>query len=338
MTDALQAGAGARAQSSAYGLADLTVQRHEDQAPASGPPDAPDSVGKPRSLWGDAWEIMRRRPLFWVAVALVALFAAMSIAPQMFGAQDPRAPGMCLLERARQKPGNGVLFGFDDLGCPIYDLVVYGARSSILVGLCTASLAALVGGFLGTLAGYLGGWVDAVLSRLADVFFAIPLLLGGIVLMYSIPTTPDSPYPLVVGKVVVTLAVFGWPSIFRLMRSSVLQVKPNEYVMAARALGGSPLHIVGSHIVPNSLAPVIVVSTIDLGGYIATEATLSFLGIGLQPPAVSWGLQISRASSIPLIRSTPHMLFFPALALCLAVLAFILLGEMVRDALDPKLR
>jgi len=306
----------------------------DDTSPRPGDSD----TGKPRSLWGDAWEIMRRRPLFWVAVALVALFAAMAIAPQAFGAQDPRLPGMCLLERARQKPGGGFLLGFDAQGCPIFDQVIYGARSSILVGLFTASLAALIGGSLGTLAGYLGGWVDAVLSRIADVFFAIPLLLGGIVLMYSIPTSPASPYWLVVGKVVITLAAFGWPNIFRLMRSSVLQVKPNEYVMAARALGGSPLHVVGSHIVPNSLAPVIVVSTIDLGGYIATEATLSFLGIGLQAPAVSWGLQISRASTIPLIRSTPHMLLFPAAALCLAVLAFILLGEMVRDALDPKLR
>jgi len=138
--------------------------------------------------------------------------------------------------------------------------------------------------------------------------------------------------------VVFALAILGWPNIFRLMRSSVLQVRPNEYVLAARALGGSPLHIVGSHIVPNSMAPVIVVSTIDLGNYIATEATLSFLGIGLQPPAVSWGIAISNASGLGLIRTAPHMLLLPAAALCLTVLAFIMLGEVVRDAMDPKLR
>jgi len=333
----LQAGASALNQTSAYGLAGLTIKRHEGDAPASGPMDTPD-MGKPRSLWDDAWDIMRRRPLFWVAVALVALFVTMAAFPALFGAQDPRAPGMCLLERARQKPGGGVLFGFDDQGCPIYDQVIYGARSSILVGVFTASTVALIGGLLGTLAGYIGGWVDALLSRIADVFFAIPLLLGGIVIMYAIPTTPDSPYLLVVFKVVFALAVLAWPNIFRLMRSSVLQVKPNEYVLAARGLGGSPLHVVGAHIVPNALAPVIVVSTIDLGSYIATEATLSFLGIGLQAPAVSWGIQISQASALGLIRSTPHMLLFPAAALCLTVLAFILLGEVVRDALDPKLR
>jgi len=118
----------------------------------------------------------------------------------------------------------------------------------------------------------------------------------------------------------------------------VMQVKPNEYVQAARALGARPMHVVGSHIVPNSLAPVIVVSTIDLGSYIATEATLSFLGIGLQAPAISWGIAISDASALGYIRQAPHMLFFPAMFLCLTVLSFIMLGEVVRDALDPKLR
>jgi oligopeptide transport system permease protein len=120
------------------------------------------------------------------------------------------------------------------------------------------------------------------------------------------------------------------------MRSSVIQVKPNDYVQAARALGASPWRVIRSHILPNALAPVIVVSTINLGGYIAAEATLSFLGIGLQPPAISWGIDISAA--IVGLRTTPHMLLFPSLFLSLAVLAFIMLGDVVRDALDPKNR
>jgi oligopeptide transport system permease protein len=118
----------------------------------------------------------------------------------------------------------------------------------------------------------------------------------------------------------------------------VLQVKPNDYVHAARALGANPFRIITSHILPNAVAPVIVVSTIDLGVYIALEATLSFLGIGLQPPAVSWGLAISQASGIGAIRNNPHMLIFPSIFLSLTVLAFIMLGDAVRDALDPKLR
>jgi oligopeptide transport system permease protein len=122
------------------------------------------------------------------------------------------------------------------------------------------------------------------------------------------------------------------------MRSSVLQVKPNDYVQAARALGASPTRIIFSHILPNSVASVIVVSTINLGAYISVEATLSFLGIGLQPPAISWGIAISEASGIGLIRAAPHMLLFPSLFLSLTVLAFIMLGDTVRDALDPKMR
>ncbi len=134
------------------------------------------------------------------------------------------------------------------------------------------------------------------------------------------------------------LAILGWPQMARLMRSSVLQVKPNDYVQAARALGASPARIIFPHILPNSVAPVIVVSTINLGVFIAAEATLSFLGIGLQPPAISWGQAISDASGIGLIRTAPHMLLFPSLFLSLTVLAFIMLGDAVRDALDPKLR
>ncbi len=290
---------------------------------------------KPRSLWADAWDIMRHRPLFWIAAVLIFIFIVMAIAPQLFTSVDPRH---CVLANARKPPSADAFFGYDLQGCDIFSRTIHGARSSILVGVLTAAGAAILGSFLGTIAGYLGGWVDIVLSRLADIFFAIPLLLGGIIIMYSIPTDPDSPYALVIFKVVFALSILGWPNIFRLMRSSVLQVKPAEYVQAARALGGRTMHIVGSHIVPNSMAPVIVVSTIDLGSYIATEATLSFLGIGLQAPAVSWGIAISEASKLGFIRQAPHMLLFPALFLCLTVLSFIMLGEVVRDALDPKLR
>ncbi len=194
----------------------------------------------------------------------------------------------------------------------------------------------LVGGFIGVMSGYLGGWVDALLSRIGDVFFAIPLLLGAIIFLVSLPDFFNGNYLLVVLKVVLALVVLGWPSLARLMRSSVIQVKPNDYVQAARALGASPLRVIRSHILPNALAPMIVVATINLGAYIAAEATLSFLGIGLQPPAISWGIDIS--SAIVGLRTTPHMLFFPSLFLSLAVLAFIMLGDVVRDALDPKNR
>ena len=143
-------------------------------------------------------------------------------------------------------------------------------------------------------------------------------------------------YTRIVGQVVFVLVLLGWPSLFRLMRSAVLQVKPNEYVLAARAMGASAWRISTSHILPNALTPVIVVSTINLGVYISVEASLSFLGIGLQPPTVSWGVMISDATST--LRSAPHVLLFPSVFLSGAVLGFIMLGDAVRDAFDPKSR
>jgi oligopeptide transport system permease protein len=293
---------------------------------------------KPRSLGADAWDEMRHRPLFWIAAALVALMIVMAAAPELFAPLRPGLMTGCPLAESRLPPRAGHILGSDYQGCDIYTRVIHGARSSVLVGVMTALFAALVGGVLGTIAGYAGGAVDAVLSRVADIFYSIPMLLGAIVLMTSIRTTAESPYLLVLFKVVLAMGLFGWPNIFRLMRAAVIQTKPSEYVQAARALGASPWRAIRSHIVPNSLTPVIVVSTIDLGTYIVTEATLSYLGVGLQKPAISWGVDISAASPLGFIRTTPHMLLFPAAALFLTVLAFIMLGEVVRDALDPKLR
>ncbi|MGC3952869.1 MAG: ABC transporter permease [Propionicimonas sp.] len=298
------------------------------------PPDL-QTAAPVRSLGADVWDYMRRNPMFWVSAALILLFVVMAAFPSLFTSKDPF---FCDLNLARVLPSSEAIFGYDVQGCDVFARTIYGARASILVGIFAAATTALLGSVLGTIGGYIGGPTDTILSRLADIFFAIPLLLGGIIILYTWRTELGSPFLLVVAKVVVALAILGWPNIYRLMRSSVLQTRPLEYVLAARALGATPWRVVTSHIVPNSLAPVIVVSTIDLGAYIATEATLSFLGIGLQPPTISWGVAISEASGLGFIRSAPHMLLFPSLALSLTVLAFIMLGEVVRDALDPKAR
>lgn len=305
-------------------------------------PPAPEE--RRASLWGDAWEVLKRNPLFWISAFLMVVFVAMAIAPQVFAPHDPSAAGACDLNNARLPPSPQAWFGYDLQGCDVYSLTIWGARSSILVGLLTTIMTVIVGVTLGVFAGYAGRWLDTTLSRVADIFFAIPLLLGGIIFMYTFPTPDNSGlnetalYFLVVFKVTFAMAILGWPSLFRLMRSSVMQVKPQEYIQATRALGGSPMRIIRSHIIPNAFAPVLVVATIDLGGYIATEATLSFLGIGLQDPAISWGISISSASQLGYITAAPHMLLFPSLFLSLTVLAFIMMGESLRDALDPKLR
>jgi len=300
------------------------------------PLSAPAKGEKARSLGTDAWEELRHRPMFWISAALIMFFLIMAAFPQLFTNVDPN---LADLSKAREAPSPDAWFGRDNQGYDVYARTVYGARASILVGVFATLFVAVLGSFVGIIAGYRAGWMDSVLSRIGEVFLGIPLLLGGILFLYIFPNDPlTTPFLVQVGKVALVLGVLGWPLIMRLMRGSVLQVKPNDYVQAARALGASPTRIISSHILPNSLASVIVVSTINLGVYISVEATLSFLGIGLQPPAISWGIQISEASGIGMIRAAPHMLFFPSVALSLTVLAFIMMGDVVRDALDPRMR
>jgi oligopeptide transport system permease protein len=299
---------------------------------AADPMDAGD-VNEERSLASDAWRAMRRNPLFWVSATLIAVFILMAVFPSLFTNTDPTE---AVLAEARERPNASAWFGRDIQGYDIYARCIYGARASILVGLLCTIGTVLIGGFIGVISGYRGGWADSFMSRIGDVFFAIPLLLGAIIFLVSLPEFFNDNYFLIVLKVVLALVILGWPSLARLMRSSVIQVKPNDYVQAARALGASPNRIIRSHVLPNSLAPMIVVATINLGAFIAAEASLSFLGIGLQPPAISWGIEISEA--LVGLRTTPHMLFFPSVFLSLAVLAFIMLGDVTRDALDPKNR
>ena len=273
--------------------------------------------------------------MFWISAVLIVVFVLMAAVPQLFTSTDPY---LADLNKAREAPSPDAFFGRDGQGYDVYARTVYGARASILVGIFATLFTLVFGSAVGIISGYRGGWVDSVSSRIGEVFLGIPPLLGGILFLYVFPSDLETPFLMIVGKVALVLGILGWPLLARLMRSSVLQVKPNDYVQAARALGASPGRIINSHILPNSLASVLVVSTINLGAYISIEATLSFLGIGLQPPAISWGIQISEASGIGLIRAAPHMLLFPCVFLSATVLAFIMLGDCVRDALDPKMR
>ncbi|MFE4515340.1 ABC transporter permease [Kitasatospora sp. NPDC056783] len=285
-----------------------------------------------RSLWADAWRDLRRRPIFLVSAVLILLLVVMAVFPWAFTGADPRHAD--LVNDYLRRPNWGDVFGagwfgYDAQGRSIFARVVHGARASITVGIFVTAAVTVLGGLTGMVAGYFGGWVDAVLSRITDVFFGIPLLLGALVLLNAFATRT-------VWSVVIALGVLGWTQIARVMRGAVLTVKQSDYVMAGRALGAGTGRLMFRHILPNAIAPVIVVATIALGGYIATEATLSFLGIGLQDPTISWGIDISSAQKV--IRTAPYVLFFPAAALSITVLAFIMLGDAVRDALDPKLR
>ncbi|MEU6356837.1 ABC transporter permease [Streptomyces sp. NPDC047072] len=282
--------------------------------------------GRPRSLWSDAWHDLRRNPVFIVSGLVILFLVVISLWPSLIASGNPLE---CDLAKAQEGPRAGHPFGYDGQGCDVYTRTVHGARTSVTVGVCATLGVALLGSVLGGLAGFFGGIWDAVLSRTTDVFFAIPVVLGGLVLLSVV--TSDTVWP-VIGFMV----LLGWPPISRIARGSVIGVRQNDYVQAARALGASDSRLLLRHIAPNAVAPVIVVATIALGTYISLEATLSYLGVGLKPPAVSWGIDISAASQN--IRNAPHMLLWPAGALAITVLAFIMLGDALRDALDPKLR
>ncbi|MDO0912002.1 ABC transporter permease [Streptomyces sp. DT2A-34] len=328
---------GAIAGSGAGGAPDLTASAAEAAAGAPGGPGdkgrdglVPDpwaaSAGRPRSLWSDAWRDLRRNPVFLVSALIILFLLFISFWPSAIASGSPLK---CDLAKAQQGSAPGHPFGYDGQGCDVYTRTVHGARTSVTVGVCATLGVAVLGSVLGALAGFFGGLWDSVLSRVTDVFFAIPVILGGLVLLSVV--TSNSVWP-VIGFIV----LLGWPQISRIARGAVITAKQNDYVQAARALGASNSRLLLRHIAPNAIAPVIVVATIALGTYIALEATLSYLGVGLKPPSVSWGIDISAAS--PYIRNAPHALLWPSGALAITVLAFIMLGDAVRDALDPKLR
>ncbi|MBI2700474.1 ABC transporter permease [Mycobacterium gordonae] len=269
---------------------------------------------------------MYRRPKFVTAAALIVLILLVAAFPAFFTAVDPgyADPSQSLLP-----PSASHWFGTDLQGHDIYARTVYGARASVTVGLGATLAVFVIGGSLGALAGFYGGWVDSLVSRITDVFFALPLLLAAIVLMQVM-------HHRTVWTVVAILALFGWPQVARIARSSVLEVRGTDYVLAAKALGLSGFRTLLRHVVPNAIGPVIAVSTIALGVFIVTEATLSYLGVGLPTSVVSWGGDINVAQMR--LRAGSAILFYPAGALAITVLAFMMMGDALRDALDPASR
>jgi oligopeptide transport system permease protein len=288
------------------------------------------TTAKPRSLAGDAWHDLRRSKIFWIAAALIAVILLMAAWPSLFTSADPRE---CVLARQHKGVSGSAVFGYDFQGCDVYAKTVYGARYSIVVGVFATLLSGLIGAAFGLTAGFFGGWLDAVLSRFIDVMLGIPLLLGAIVLAKRLSSDPQSNG---VVAVTVTLGVLGWTTAARVLRSAVVTAKNQDYVAAARMLGAGNGRLLFRHILPNSVASYVVVLTILLGINIASEATLSFLGIGLKGDAISWGIAISEATGYVRVAAGP--LIWPSLFLAVTVLAFIMLGDAVRDAFDPKLR
>ncbi|KFI52573.1 peptide ABC transporter permease [Bifidobacterium sp. UTCIF-37] len=290
------------------------VDKVDESAPAS-------------SMWSDAWRTLRKNPLFIVSGILIVFIIFIALFPGVFTKIDPK---YCNLDNSLAEPEAGHPFGYDFQGCDVFARTIYGTRTSLSVGLLTTIIVVVIGTLIGAVAGFFGGWVDAVLSRIIDIFYSIPFLLGAIVVLQMFRTSSS------IWKVVFVLALFGWVSTARIARGSVMEAKNLEFNTASTALGSTPMRNLFRHIIPNALAPIIVIGTTSLGSFIVSEATLSFLGLGLPTTVVSWGGDISQAQVN--LMTNPMVLFYPSVALAITVLSFIMMGDAVKDALDPKSR
>lgn len=293
---------------------------------------APDAGRGARTLSQDALRRLKKNKLavaglVWIVIVILVAASADLWAPRWLG--DPvQIESATMSERTLLSPSWEHPFGTDRLGRDVASRVVYGARVSLIVGVLAVAIMVFIGLVLGAVAAYYGGIWDAIIMRTADVFFAFPYILFAIVLIALLGKGFQN--------VFIAIGLLGWPSIARVFRSSILSVKQNEYVDAARAMGASDARILARHIMPNSLAPIIVYATMSIGGAILSEAALSFLGMGVQPPSPSWGLMLSEAQSFML--TAPWLMIYPGIAILTTVLAFVLLGDGLRDALDVKLK
>ncbi|GAA6525437.1 ABC transporter permease [Intrasporangium sp. DVR] len=278
------------------------------------------------SLWSDARKQLIRNPIFVLSALYILVVGSMAIFPTLWTDQDPRE---CLIGRSRQPPQDGHPFGFNILGCDYYSHAIYGAQPSLSIAIGATLGIVLIGGTLGLLAGFYGGWVDTIISRIVDIFLSLPFLLGALVFLTVVKVQN-------ILTITMVLVILGWTTIARVMRGAVLSAKNLDYVLAARSLGAGNGRIMLRHILPNAVAPVTVLATIALGSFVAAEATLTFLGVGLQPPEESWGIMIT-AHQVYFLEA-PWLLLFPTVLLIGTVLSFILMGDALRDALDPKMR
>ena len=308
--------------------------------------DAPVPVRRPASLWRDAWHRLVQNRAAVVSLAyivlllLIAVFANV-VAPFPFQQQD--------LDNTDLGPGAGHLFGTDGLGRDELSRLIYGSRISLAVALVDVLIVLVVGVPLGLAAGFFGRWVDVLVMRTVDVLLAFPnLLLVIVVITYlrAVLDQPQGPLLGIIGSldgitggllgVFIALGLVSWLTVARLVRGQVLSLKEKEFIEAARMTGAANGRIIFRHLLPNTLAPVIVAATFGIPGAIATEAGLSFLGLGVRPPLPSWGILI--AEGVRNMRAFPHELLFPAVVLAVTLICFNFLGDGLRDALDPKLK
>lgn len=278
-----------------------------------------------RPMRQDIWRRFRRNRLALAGLVFLVLLVLVALAAPLITSYeyDQISPD------SRQAPSADHWFGTDRIGRDVYTRVVYGARISLRIGFLATALSLTIGVALGAVSGFFGGWLDALVMRATDVLLAIPYIVLAIVIATMFGRSENA--------VILVLGLTGWLTITRIVRANFLSLRKTEYVEAATALGYSRRRIMARHILPNAANPIIVYGTIAVGTVILAEAALSFLGVGPQDPTPAWGLMVSDAGAAALT-TAPHMLFFPGTAIFATVLAFVFIGDGLRDALDPRLR
>ena len=279
----------------------------------------------PASLWKEAWKRFYKNKTAFVALIILLLLALGAI---FAGVLTPYNPYEVVLSEVKQPPSLRHWLGCDEQGRDILTRLLYGARISLSVGFISVFISTLMGSIIGIVSAYYGKWVDAVLSRIMEMISSFPSILLAIIFMSALGRG--------IQNAVIAIALVSIPGPARIIRSSTLSAKENDYVSAARAIGCSNTRIMFKHILPNVLAPIIVNATMSVSGAILSLASLGFLGLGVQPPTAEWGYMLSDSRTY--INSAPHMIMSPGVAIALTVLCFNLLGDGLRDALDPRLK
>jgi peptide/nickel transport system permease protein len=282
------------------------------------------SVNK-RSQRAEVWRRLRHNKMAMFGLVIITIIILSAITADWISPFDYRAQDW---DRISEKPSAAHLLGTDDLGRDILSRIIHGTRISLLVGFVSVSISVAVGGTLGAISGYYGGMLDNVIMRTMDVLLAIPSILLAIAIV--------SAFGGGIVNVMIAVGISSVPTYARIVKASIISIKENEFIEAARAIGASDLRIIMKHILPNSMAPIIVQSTLGVAGAILSAAGLSFIGMGIQPPTPEWGAMLSNGRNI--IRTAWHVATFPGLAIMLTIFALNLLGDGLRDALDPRLK
>ena len=277
------------------------------------------------SYWQDAWRRLKKNKVAMVSMVLLIIVIFMAIIGPMLASVNYQMQNYDLLDKT---PMAKHWFGTDNLGRDLFGRLWMGGRVSLTIGFVGTLIELLVGCVYGGICGYFGGIVDTVLMRIVEIIVSVPYLIVVILLLLILPPGEMT--------IIIALCITGWTGIARLIRGQVMQLKESEYVLAAKALGASPTRIIAKHLIPNTIGIILVYMSMDIPAFIFDEAFLSFLGLGIQSPKTSWGALIFDGQSQMMFH--PHEFLFPAIAISITMLAFNLLGDGLRDALDPKLR